>query len=207
MSRERLPLIGSPGSKTRVKPPFPSPALHRPHQANRRKFYQQQQTSSSSHPHHGPSSTLLSDTSMTPWEGMALSESSFTTIPPTLPPRPPPPSPPPPKPTPSTPCHRKQEEGEKISGTSFSSEMPSPSLVVPQNNAGGVRKGLRTRKRVLPQHRVPRPARLPPLSPITNLSFSRSFTFSFFELPLHQSPHCRAERIRNLFLLLKQIHY
>ncbi|KAK1898920.1 Immunoglobulin A1 protease [Dissostichus eleginoides] len=148
MSRERLPLIGSSGSRTTAaKPPLSSPALPRPHQANHRKRSQQQTSSSSSHPHPGPSSILVSDTTMTPWG-------------------------------------------------------------VPQDSAtgGGVR-GLRARRRLLPQRRLPRPPRLAPLRPVTNLSFSRSFTFSFFELPLHQLPRCRAERIRNLMLLLKQIHY
>lgn len=67
--------------------------------------------------------------------------------------------------------------------------------------------GLHGRQRALPQHRGPRPPRLPPLRQVTNLSFSRSFTFSFFELPLHQSPRCRAERTKNVMLLLRQIHY
>lgn len=73
---------------------------------------------------------------------------------------------------------------------------------------------MRLRQQVLPQPRVapqqprvPCPPRLPPLHPVTELSFSRSFTFSFFELPLHQSPRSRAERTRNLLLLLRQIHY
>ncbi|XP_008282952.1 WAS/WASL-interacting protein family member 3 [Stegastes partitus] len=145
---------------------------------------------------------------MTPWGGLAHSESSFASIPPALPPRPPQPPPPPaPLPTPSAPYRGRPEEDEESSGSSFNSEIPSPSLAIPQNSAGGLGRGLRSRRRVLPQRRVPRPPRLPPLRPITNLSFSRSFTFSFFELPLHQSPRCRAERIRNLLLLLKQIHF
>lgn len=81
---------------------------------------------------------------------------------------------------------------------------PCRSLSVSAGEGG---RGFRARRRLLPQRRVPRPPRLPPLRPVTNLSFSRSFTFSFFELPLHQSPRCRAERIRNLMLLLRQIHY
>ncbi|XP_044065645.1 formin-like protein 3 [Siniperca chuatsi] len=201
MSRERLPLIGSSGSKTTAKPPLSSPALQRPHQANHRKRSQQQTSSPSfSHPHPGPSSILLSDTTMTPWGGLALSESSFTSIPP-------PPPPPAPQPTPSTPYCGTQNEDEEVSSSSFNSEVPSSPVAVPQDSAGVGGRGLRVRRRVLPQRRVPRPPRLPPLRPVTNLSFSRSFTFSFFELPLHQSPRCRAERIRNLMLLLRQIRY
>lgn len=71
-------------------------------------------------------------------------------------------------------------------------------------SAGGEDEGSQVRRRGFPQRRPPR---LPPLHPVTNLSFSRSFTFSFFELPLHHSPRCRAERTRNLMLLLKQIHF
>lgn len=70
--------------------------------------------------------------------------------------------------------------------------------------SGGEDEGSQVRRRGLPQRRPPR---LPPLHPVTNLSFSRSFTFSFFELPLHHSSGCRAERTRNLVLLLKQIHF
>ncbi|XP_028438417.1 formin-like protein 3 [Perca flavescens] len=146
---------------------------------------------------------------MTPWGGLALSESSFTSIPPPPPPRPPPlppPPPPAPQPTPSTPYRGRQNEDEEVSSSSFNSEAPSPPGAVPRDSVGGGGRGLR-RRRLLPQRRVPRPPRLPPLRPVTNLSFSRSFTFSFFELPLHQSPRCRAERIRNLMLLLRQIHY
>ncbi|XP_060930629.1 solute carrier family 26 member 6-like [Limanda limanda] len=111
-------------------------------------------------------------------------------------------------PTPCTPFRgRQNEEDEEDSCSSFSSEVTSPPLPVLQGNAGAGGRGVRARRRVLPQRRVPRPPRLPPLRPVTNLSFSRSFTFSFFELPLHQSPRCRAERVRNLMLLLRQIHY
>ncbi|KAM6981570.1 uncharacterized protein LKV04_012336 [Tautogolabrus adspersus] len=198
MSRDRLPLIGSSGSKTT--------AHQRPHQASNRKRSQQQTSTSSSYPHPGPASIFLSDTTMTPWGGLALSESSFTVIPQPPPPRAPPSLPPPaPQPTPSSPYRRRQNE--EVSSSSFNSEVPSPPVVVPQNHTAGGVRGFRQRRRILPQRRVPRPPRLPPLHPVTNLSFSRSFTFSFFELPLHQSPRHRAERIRNLMLLLKQIHF
>ncbi|XP_018530619.1 WAS/WASL-interacting protein family member 3 isoform X1 [Lates calcarifer] len=209
MSRERLPLIGSSGNKTADKPQHFSPALQHSSQANHQKR-SRQQTNSSSHPHPGPSSILVSDTTMAPWGGLALSESSFTSIPPPPPPRPPPPPPPPPpapQPTPSTPYRGGQTEDEEASSSSFYSEVPSPSLAVLQDSAGVGGRGLRARRKVLPQRRMPRPPRLPPLRQVTNLSFSRSFTFSFFELPLYQSPRCRAERIRNLMLLLRQIHY
>ncbi|XP_072329121.1 uncharacterized protein [Scyliorhinus torazame] len=45
-------------------------------------------------------------------------------------------------------------------------------------------------------------AKLPPVQSISNLSFSRSFTFSFFELPQHLSKQYRAQRT----LPLKQVH-
>ncbi|CAJ1055476.1 formin-like protein 3 [Xyrichtys novacula] len=205
MSRQQLPHIGSSRRKTTAKPPLPSPALRRPHQANSRKRSQPQMSLSSSHPNTGPTSVPLSDTTMTPWGGLALSESSLTLIPP--PPRPiPPPPPPAPQPTPSTPYQGRESEDD--SSSSFKSEVPSSPAVIPKDHPDGEGRGLRSRRRVLPQRpqRVPRPPRLPPLRPITNLSFSRSFTFSFFELPLHQSPRHRAERIRNLMLLLRQIH-
>ncbi|KAF3860187.1 hypothetical protein F7725_000442, partial [Dissostichus mawsoni] len=191
-----------------AKPPLSSPALPRPHQANHRKRSQQQTSSSSSHPHPGPSSILVSDTTMTPWGGLALSESSFTSIPLPPPPRPPPlPPPPAPQPTPSTPYRDRHNEDEDVSSSSFNS--PSPPGAVPQDSATGRWRGQRVacEAEVVAPAAFASPPRLAPLRPVTNLSFSRSFTFSFFELPLHQSPRCRAERIRNLMLLLKQIHY
>ncbi|KAG5837850.1 hypothetical protein ANANG_G00217400 [Anguilla anguilla] len=78
---------------------------------------------------------------------------------------------------------------------------------------GGLSLPLRDPKKVpRGQTQAPPPAppplpRLPPLRPVTNLSFSRSFTFSFFELPLHQSPRDRADRMRHVSLLLRQIQY
>ncbi|KAK2851155.1 hypothetical protein Q5P01_007431 [Channa striata] len=193
MSRGRLPAIGSSESKT---------ALQRSHQPSGGKRNQQQT----------PSSLLLSDTTMTPWGGLALSASSFDSIPRRTPTRPHPASPPPPpapQPTPSN-CYRgsQGDEDEAASSSSFNlNEIRSPPLPALRDRAAGRAREMRARRRVLPQRRVPHFPRLPPLHPVTNLSFSRSFTFSFFELPLHQSPHCRAERIRNLMLLLRQIHF
>lgn len=108
---------------TTAKPPVSSQAI-------RRQRNQQQTSSSTSHPSQGPFSILLSDTAMTPWEGLALCESSFTLIAPLPPPSQPPPAP---RPTPSTPyCGRRSEE--EASSSSFNSAPPSPPLV--QNSAG-----------------------------------------------------------------------
>ncbi|XP_058845606.1 uncharacterized protein LOC117412456 [Acipenser ruthenus] len=48
-------------------------------------------------------------------------------------------------------------------------------------------------------------ARLPHLRSVSNLSFSRSFTFSFFELPEHQTLQHRLERQREVHLLLREL--
>lgn len=108
-----------------------------PHQTGHKKQTQQQQEGSSSHPLPAPPSILLSDTTITPWEGLAHAESSFTTISPALPPPRPPPLPPSPpavpQPTPVSP-HGKQDDDEESS--SFSSERPSPFPVVCQKNPG-----------------------------------------------------------------------
>lgn len=139
-------LILFPSCPPTAKPPLSSPALQRRHQDNRRKRSQPQtssSSSSSSHPHPAPPSILLSDTTMTPWGGLALSESSFTSIPPPppppppRPPQPPPPPPPPPpapQPTPSTPYRGRQNEDEELS--SFNSQAPSPPVAVPPDGAG-----------------------------------------------------------------------
>ncbi|KAJ8015917.1 hypothetical protein DPEC_G00001680 [Dallia pectoralis] len=149
-----------------------------PPQAGWRKCSQTAQTSTK-HP---------ADT-MTPWSGLSLSQSSFNSI-----------SPPPPAPVLAPPsphlCHR-------TGGVAVRRPVPSPPDTVPAE--GG--RAVRVRHRVTPQTRLPRTPRFPPLRPVTNLSFSRSFTFSFFELPLHHSPRSRSERIRDLLLLWKQIQY
>lgn len=110
-----------------AKPALSSMALP---QTNHRKC-SQHQTSSSSHPHPGPSSILLSDASMTPWVGLSLSESSFTSIPPTL--RPPPAAP---RPTPSTLYCGRQNEDEEVSSSTVNAEVSSPLGAVPQGSAG-----------------------------------------------------------------------
>ncbi|XP_034027450.1 synapsin-2 [Thalassophryne amazonica] len=196
MSLQRLPSIGSSREKT-AKPTHSSTLQH--HQrAVRRKCVRQ--PPSSSHRHPGPASILLPEATVTPWEGLALSSFSFSSISPPLPQLlPPPPSPPAPQPTTASPCSR------RLNDDCSSSSSPAPSRPVQQ--AGGGDQGLQVSQRVLPQYQVPCPPHLPPLRPVTNLSFTRNFTFSYFVLPRHQSPHRHAERIRNLMLLLKQTRY
>ncbi|XP_053154882.1 uncharacterized protein LOC128346045 isoform X1 [Hemicordylus capensis] len=46
---------------------------------------------------------------------------------------------------------------------------------------------------------------LPPVPSITNLNFSRNFTFSFFELPPHQSHEHWMQRQQLICLLMKQL--
>ncbi|XP_053234393.1 uncharacterized protein LOC128408537 isoform X3 [Podarcis raffonei] len=47
--------------------------------------------------------------------------------------------------------------------------------------------------------------KLPPVPSITNLNFSRNFTFSFFELPPHQGPQYWLQRQQLIRLLMKQL--
>ncbi|CAL8238174.1 unnamed protein product, partial [Merluccius merluccius] len=173
--------------------------------------------SSSSHP--PPHAFLHADATITPWGGLSLSESSFTSIPPPPPPpAPPPPPPPPPPPTPAHPHLRPpapppqpaaptSRRGRRVAGGEVSGSNPcSPSTVhrisAQMESPGREARELRARRRP-----VPRMPRLPPLRPISNLSFTRSFTFSFFQLPVHQAAGCRAERVRHLMLLLRQMQY
>ncbi|KAJ1111031.1 hypothetical protein NDU88_008369 [Pleurodeles waltl] len=51
-----------------------------------------------------------------------------------------------------------------------------------------------------------RVVKLPPVPNVTNLSFSRNFTFSFFELPDHQSHQHLLQRQRMIQMLMKQLH-
>ncbi|XP_032421404.1 uncharacterized protein LOC116721649 [Xiphophorus hellerii] len=143
MPRKRMPLIGSSGSRT-GPPPFNSTALQQPHLTNRKKANRQPQTSSSSQHHPGPSSILLSD-NVTPWGGLAHSESSFTITPPAIPPTRPPSLPPGPQPTVTNP-HEEEEENDECSCSGFSSEISSPCLLIPRNNTGGVGRRLQARR-------------------------------------------------------------
>ncbi|XP_016095121.1 proline-rich receptor-like protein kinase PERK2 [Sinocyclocheilus grahami] len=133
---------------------------------------------------HPPISSVAPD-SITPWEGSSHSESSFTSFPPPVSPLPlvhskpiTAPDPPPPPPPP------------QITNTE------------PDNS-----QSARVKRKPLPPRHPSRPPRLPPLRQVSNLSFSRSFTFSFFELPVHQSARSRAERLRDLTVLLRQFQY
>nr|XP_049609008.1 uncharacterized protein LOC125988175 isoform X3 [Syngnathus scovelli] len=118
---------------------------------------------------------------LTPWRALLLSDSSFSSIHVA----------PSPKPPPSTP--HLGNHNEELTLSFSSSDEGCKELI--------------TQQKMWTQSVTPRPTRLPPMRPITNLSFSRSFTFSFFELPLHQSPRWRSERMKNLMQLLRQTHY
>lgn len=126
------------------------------------------------------SNPLVSDI-IAPWEGFSNSESSFTSIPP------PPPRPPLPIRSP------------KLS--------PSPPQYPIRGTQPGSGQSSRIKSRLFNYRTPSRPQRLPPLRPVTNLSFSRSFTFSFFELPFHQSSRGRADRFKDLVVMLRQIQY
>ncbi|XP_017213077.1 uncharacterized protein [Danio rerio] len=122
--------------------------------------------------------------SMAPWEGSSHSESSFSSFPP------------PPSPVPL--AHSKP----------ITAPDPPPAPPPPSSNPQpDTEHSTRVKRRPVPPRHPPRPPRLPPLRQISNLSFSRSFTFSFFELPVHQSARSRAERLRDLTLLLRQFRY
>ncbi|KAM4722758.1 uncharacterized protein WCC33_008912 [Rhinophrynus dorsalis] len=49
--------------------------------------------------------------------------------------------------------------------------------------------------------------KFPPLPAISELSFSRNFSFSFFELPEHQSPQQWLQRQRLVYMTMRQLHY
>ncbi|XP_072304639.1 uncharacterized protein [Eucyclogobius newberryi] len=192
MSRQRLPLIGSSGGKTNKTKAKPAAlSAQRPPQARAHRRTKPQ------------TSVLVCDSNMAPWGGLELSESSFTSLSSPRPPSAPPPPPPVPQTSPASPLTTRKQNN---STSTINTDMSSPSPVYAAQDAGGAVRSFRSKRRPLPQRRVIRPPRLPPLRQVTNLSFSRSFTFSFFELPLYQSPLCRAERTKNLLLLIKQVH-
>ncbi|OCT85859.1 uncharacterized protein LOC121403124 isoform X2 [Xenopus laevis] len=48
--------------------------------------------------------------------------------------------------------------------------------------------------------------RLPPVPPVSELSFSRNFSFSFFELPQYQSPQHWLQRQKTVYVVMRQLH-
>lgn len=116
---------------TTAKPALSSPVVH---QSKRRRSQRQPaaSSSSSSRPHPGPSSSLLSDSSVTPWGGQVLHESSFTSLTFPRPPPPLPPTPPAPRPTPSTPYRGKQTRDRRV----VSGEATSSAGVLHRDSAG-----------------------------------------------------------------------
>ncbi|XP_054636863.1 uncharacterized protein LOC129184681 [Dunckerocampus dactyliophorus] len=162
---------------------FHFPVTVKPPSTNGRKRSQKQRPSARARP------PLHADSTMTPWRGLVLSDSSFSSIYV-------PPSPRPPQSPPYNDIHNKEFT------LSFNSQASSPTVRADSTNGE-----LPKQQKMPTQARTPQLPRLPPLHPITNLSFSRSFTFSFFELPLYQSPPLRSERMRNLMTLLRETHY
>lgn len=133
-----------------------------------------------------PMSTAALPDGMASWEGSSHSESSFASFPPSLSPLPP--------------AHSK-----KPIVVPEPHPPPPPSQI--KNTLAENEQGVMVKRKPLPPRHPPRPPRLPPLRQITNLSFSRSFTFSFFELPVHQSAQSRAERLKDLTVHMKQLQY
>ncbi|XP_055079329.1 WD repeat-containing protein 6-like [Periophthalmus magnuspinnatus] len=115
MSRQRLPVIGSSGGKTiKVKAKPAVPSTQRPPQTRPHKRSQPQ------------TSVLVCDSSMAPWGGLDLSESSFTSLSPRRPPSAPPPPPPAPQTTPASP-YRTRKQTRNNSASTVNSNMSTPS--------------------------------------------------------------------------------
>ncbi|XP_051526066.1 uncharacterized protein LOC127424704 [Myxocyprinus asiaticus] len=171
MWRDRLPLIGSSGNRTAVRPALSTP--QRPPQSETRKRGRL------------PISSAALPDSMAPWEGSSHSESSLISFQTPI--------------SPFPPAHSKP-----ITAPDPLAQLPPSQIKNTQPENG---QTARIKRKPLPPRFPPRPPRLPPLRQVTNLSFSRSFTFSFFELPVYQSARNRAERLRDLTVLLKQFHY
>ncbi|XP_041080816.1 uncharacterized protein LOC121298080 [Polyodon spathula] len=93
--------------------------------------------------------------------------------------------------------------GPSLSESSFTTIPPREKDRVPPAGQDTGSRGRAPRKPPLrPRLRT---ATLPPLRSVSNLSFSRSFTFSFFELPEHQTLQHRLERQREVQLLMREL--
>ncbi|XP_051949667.1 uncharacterized protein LOC127620558 [Xyrauchen texanus] len=134
---------------------------------------------------HPPISSAALTDSMAPWEGSSHSESSFTSF--------------------QTPISPFSAAHTMPITTQEPHPPPLPSQIKNTQPENG--QSARVKHKPLPPRYPTRPPCLPPLRQVTNLSFSLSFTFSFFELPVHQSARRREERLRDLTVLLKEFQY
>ncbi|XP_043934683.1 uncharacterized protein LOC122807752 [Protopterus annectens] len=152
---------------------------------------------------------------MTPWAGPSLSESSFSSIPYPIIPY----------------SHHRISSPNPISNPSFSLDTPEllSFLNKDENDKCTTYQALQhsftnkalkmvttdvknsTKNQGSKSKRRPRckfqGSKLPPVRNISNLSFSRNFTFSFFELPKHHTPLQRQERQHTVYFMMKQLNY
>ncbi|XP_071984448.1 uncharacterized protein [Engystomops pustulosus] len=63
------------------------------------------------------------------------------------------------------------------------------------------RTGVTKRRSLHKLHNI----KLPPVPAVTELNFSRNFSFSFFELPQHQSPQHWLQRQKYVYMVMRQV--
>lgn len=135
---------------------------------------------------------------MTPWVKASPSESSLTALMQILP------SPPTPLDNMADRRHGQRAPKNAANKVSWGPQAPEeqPLKEKPHNRAKQkARTGVTKRRTVNKFHSI----KLPPVPAVTELSFSRNFSFSFFELPQHLSPQHWLQRQKTVYVLMRQL--
>ncbi|XP_073431199.1 uncharacterized protein [Dendrobates tinctorius] len=142
-----------------------------------------------------PQPILASD--MTPWVRASPSETSLTCLLHSIPS---------PKTCPDNMANCPQSQKESANKDNWSPKA-SPSEQPPSKDKGNGRAKLRGRNGVTKRrsfnkfHNI----KLPPVPAVTELNFSRNFSFSFFELPQHQGPQHWLQRQKHVYMVMRQL--
>ncbi|XP_069824847.1 uncharacterized protein [Dendropsophus ebraccatus] len=142
-----------------------------------------------------PQPILASD--VTPWVRASPSETSLTCLlhsipsPKTLPVN-------------MSDCHQSQKDDAK---KDIYNVNESPPEQPPSKDKANVKAKLRGRTGVTKRRSFHKfyNMKLPPVPAVTELNFSRNFSFSFFELPQHQSPQHWLQRQKYVYMLMRQL--
>ncbi|XP_077307804.1 uncharacterized protein LOC143927546 [Lithobates pipiens] len=135
---------------------------------------------------------------MTPWVKASPSESSLTALMQILP------SPPTPLDNTAEQRHGQRAPKNAVNKVSWGPQAPEEHLPKekPHNRAKQkARTGVTKRRTANKFHSI----KLPPVPAVTELSFSRNFSFSFFELPQHLSPQHWLQRQKTVYVLMRQL--
>ncbi|XP_077134510.1 uncharacterized protein LOC143788605 [Ranitomeya variabilis] len=134
---------------------------------------------------------------MSPWVRASPSETSLTCLLHSIPS---------PKTCPDNMAECPQSQRESANKDNWSPKA-SPSEEPPYKDKGNGRAKLRGRNGVTKRRSFNKfhHLKLPPVPAVTELNFSRNFSFSFFELPQHQGPQHWLQRQKYVYMVMRQL--